>query len=99
AAPMQRPSTSSGAAASESVSAAWGNFLSRSRCTDIPVSVRHEAKRSLLNCIGTALGAARHPDLDRLVRLLRPVAGPAQATLIGRSERMDILNAAFVNAI
>ncbi len=96
---MQRPSTSSGAAASESISAAWGNFLARSRWTDIPVSVRHEAKRSLLNFIGTSLGAARHPDLERLVRLIAGVAGPPRATLFGRSERMDILNAAFVNAI
>jgi 2-methylcitrate dehydratase PrpD len=96
---MQRPSTSSGAAASESISAAWGNFLARSRWTDIPVSVRHEAKRSLLNFIGTSLGAARHPDLDRLVRLVAGVAGPPRATIFGRSERMDILNAAFVNAI
>ena len=96
---MQWPSTSSGAAASESISAAWGNFLARSRRTDIPDSVRHEAKRSLLNFIGTSLGAASHPDLERLMRLLRPVAGPAQATLFGRSERLDILNAAFVNAI
>ena len=96
---MQRPSTSSGAAASESISAAWGNFLARSRWTEIPVSVRHEAKRSLLNFIGTSLGAARHPDLERLVRLIAGVAGPPRATLFGRSDRMDILNAAFVNAI
>jgi 2-methylcitrate dehydratase PrpD len=96
---MQRPSTSSGAAASESISAAWGNFLARSRWTDIPASVRHEAKRSLLNFIGTSLGAARHPDLERLVHLIAGVAGPPRATLFGRSDRMDILNAAFVNAI
>jgi 2-methylcitrate dehydratase PrpD len=96
---MQRPNTSSGAAASESISAAWGNFLARSRWTDIPDGIRHEAKRSLLNIIGTSLGAASHPDLERLMRLLRPVTGPAHATLFGRSERLDILNAAFVNAI
>jgi 2-methylcitrate dehydratase PrpD len=96
---MQRPKTCSGAAAIESISAAWGNFLARSRWTDIPDGIRHEAKRSLLNIIGTSLGAASHPDLERLVRLIAGVAGPPRATLFGRSDRMDILNAAFVNAI
>ncbi len=96
---MQRPNTGGGASASESVTTAWGNFVARSRWTEIPAAVRHEAKRSLLNVIGTSLGAASHPDLARLVRLVAGVAGPPRATLFGRSERLDILNAAFVNAI
>jgi len=96
---MQRPNTGGGASASESVTTAWGNFVARSRWTEIPAAVRHEAKRSLLNVIGTSLGAASHPDLARLVRLVAGVAGPPRATVFGRSQRLDILNAAFVNAI
>ncbi|HEY7242791.1 MAG TPA: MmgE/PrpD family protein [Xanthobacteraceae bacterium] len=96
---MQRPLGAVNAAGNESVTAAWGNFLARSSWADIPASVRHEAKRSLLNAIGTSLGAASHPDVDRLIRLVAGLAGAPRATVFGRSERLDILNSAFVNAI
>src|SRR4029077_15832464 len=33
------------------------------------------------------------------VRVLMPYFGPAQATIIGRSERPDALNEAFLNAV
>jgi 2-methylcitrate dehydratase PrpD len=85
--------------AMESISAHWGDFVARSHWSDIPASVRHEAKRSVLNIFGTCLGAANHSDLASLMRLLAAVAGPPQATVIGRVERLDILNAAFANAV
>jgi 2-methylcitrate dehydratase PrpD len=91
---MENPSPATGG-----VTARWGDFVARSHWNDIPASVRHEAKRSILNMIGTSLGAANHPDLERLIKLLAAVAGPPQATVLGRVARLDILNAAFVNAI
>jgi 2-methylcitrate dehydratase PrpD len=96
---MQRPSPESERPATPCVTARWGEFVVRSRGCDIPASVRHEAKRSILNIVGTSLGAASHPDVDRLISLLAAVSGPAEATVLGRSERLDILNAAFVNAV
>ncbi len=96
---MQRSNIASGNAAGEGVTSTWGNFLARSCWVDIPASVRHEAKRSLLNFVATSLGAAGRPDLDRLIRLLAPFSGPPRATLFGRTQRLDILNAAFMNAI
>jgi 2-methylcitrate dehydratase PrpD len=86
-------------AAGESITASLGDFVARSRWSDIPASVRHEAKRSILNIFGTSLGAANHPELASLMRLLAAVTGPPQATVIGRIERLDILNAAFANAV
>jgi 2-methylcitrate dehydratase PrpD len=83
----------------ESITACWGDFIARSQWSDIPPSVRHEAKRSILNIFGTALGAAKHPDISSLVRVLGTISGPPQASVIGRAERLDILNAAFVNAV
>ncbi len=91
---MEKPSP-----ATECVAARWGDFVARSHWNDIPAAVRHEAKRSILNMIGASLGAANHPDLESLLKLLAAVAGPPQATVLGRVERLDILNAAFVNAI
>jgi 2-methylcitrate dehydratase PrpD len=91
---MERPSSTT-----KCVTARWGDFVARSHRTDIPASVRHEAKRSILNIFGTSFGAANHPDLESLLRLLAAVAGPPQATVFGRIERLDILNTAFVNAV
>jgi len=83
----------------EHVAHALGDFVANSKCSDLPASVLHEGKRSILNMIGSALGAAHHPDFERFIKLLAPVRGPAQATIFGRHERFDILNAAFLNAI
>jgi 2-methylcitrate dehydratase PrpD len=91
---MERPSP-----AAECITERWGGFVARSHWSDIPASVRHEGKRSILNMFGASLGAASHPDLESLIRLLAAVAGPPQATVLGRVERLDILTAAFVNAI
>jgi 2-methylcitrate dehydratase PrpD len=77
----------------------WGDFSNRSRWQDIPSSIRHEAKRSMLNIVGTALGAANQPAVETAVNVLLPFAGAPHATIIGRAERFDILNASFVNAV
>ena len=66
---------------------------------DIPDDVRHEARRALLNWLGCAIGAAHHETIERALAALAPFAGAPQATLLGRSERLDILNAAFLNGV
>src|SRR5215470_5533398 len=74
-------------------------FIVSTRFDDIPETVRHEAKRTLLNWIGCAVGGCREDTVSNVVTALAPFAGPGQATLFGRTERMDILNAALVNGI
>ena len=59
----------------------------------------HEAKRSILNFFATAIGSARDPVLDAAFTTIAPFSGPATATVIGRTERLDMLHAAFLNAI
>lgn len=73
-------------------------FVVGSRWADLGLTVCHAAKRSLLNFLGCAIGSAGLPAIDTLVEVLRPVAGPGRATVLGRSERFDALNACFVNA-
>jgi 2-methylcitrate dehydratase PrpD len=53
----------------------------------------------LLNWIGCAVGGCHEDTVSNVVTALAPFAGPGQATLFGRTERMDILNAALVNGI
>jgi len=77
--------------------AALARFVASSDARQLPERLRHEAKRALLNWLGCAIGASRHDTAERMIAALAPFAGAAQATLLGRTERFDILNAAMVN--
>jgi 2-methylcitrate dehydratase PrpD len=81
----------------ETPSVALSKFVTATGYDDLPQNVVREAKRSLLNWLGVAVGAARHETVDILLRLARETGGPAQASVLGRSERVDALNAALVN--
>ena len=74
-------------------------FLADSQWQDVPDEVRHEAKRTILNFVGAALAGCRDEAMELAVRALKPFFGQPQATVIGRSERPDVLSAAFLNAI
>lgn len=74
-------------------------YVTTARFDDLPDRVRHEAKRSFLNWLGAALGAARHPAMEAAARALAVVSGPPQATVLGRNTRTDILHAAFLNGL
>ncbi len=65
----------------------------------LPAPVLHEARRALLNWAGCAIGASGHETVENAWHAMRRFAGAAQATLLGRRERTDILNAALVNGI
>ncbi len=81
------------------VSRRLARFIVDSRWGDIPKEVRHEAKRALLNWLGCALGGCNDATVDTALAALRDFAGPPQATVLGRRERLDILNAAVINGI
>jgi 2-methylcitrate dehydratase PrpD len=66
---------------------------------DLPASVRKEAQRTLLNWMGCAVGGSRHETLDAALAALAPFCGPPQATVLGRRERIDVLNAALMNGM
>ena len=74
-------------------------YLVGAKYDDLPESVRREARRTLLNWVGVAIGGSRHETVEIAVAALTPFSGPAQAGLLGRRERFDIMNAAFVNGV
>jgi 2-methylcitrate dehydratase PrpD len=80
------------------VSAQLAAFLTNAVWDDLPAAVVHEAKRSLVNYFGCALGGCRDPVIEAAASALRPYAGRPVATVIGRGERTDALNGAFLNA-
>jgi 2-methylcitrate dehydratase PrpD len=74
-------------------------FIVSARLTEMPEAVRHEAKRTLLNWVGCALGGSQHETIANAISALSPFFGARQATLFGRSERADVLHAALLNGI
>ena len=74
-------------------------YVVESQYAEIPPALLHEAKRALLNWLGCAIGTARHETVERALAAIAPFAGSPQAALLGRRERIDILNAAFLNGV
>src|SRR5215213_2869039 len=74
-------------------------FIVNSRYEDIPQPIRHEASRALLNWLGCAIGSSHHETIECMLAALKPFSGPPQATVVGRADRLDILNAALVNGV
>lgn len=66
---------------------------------DVPETVRHEAKRSLVNYFAVSLAGCTDPTLDKAVRTYGRFSANRQASIIGRGERVDLLNAAALNAM
>src|ERR1700689_4832774 len=64
---------------------------------DLPESVLHEAKRSLLNVLAVAIGASRHPGVDAILRVARETGGVPVAPIVGRSVLADAHFAALGN--
>lgn len=78
---------------------ALGHFVAESAWVGLPEGLRHQGRRSLLNSVGCALGVARSAPVDMAVKTLLPLSGAERVSLLGRTERLDVLGAAFVNAI
>jgi 2-methylcitrate dehydratase PrpD len=68
------------------------------RWDDIPPEVRHQAKRSLINFFAVTLAGCRSRPIEIALRSLSGFSNARQAAVIGRSERIDALSAAFLNA-
>ncbi|MFY9694807.1 MAG: MmgE/PrpD family protein, partial [Xanthobacteraceae bacterium] len=80
------------------VSERLANFVTAIRWSDLPKEVAHAAKRSLMNFFAVALTGCRNETFEIALKTLSEFSGGRPATLIGRRERIDALNAAFLNA-
>ncbi|MDO8277511.1 MAG: MmgE/PrpD family protein [Burkholderiaceae bacterium] len=74
-------------------------YIVNSKPADVPEPVKREALRSFLNWMGCAVGGSQHETIDRALATLTEFAGKPTSTLIGRSERIDALNAALLNGM
>src|SRR5580693_6580873 len=64
----------------------------------LPSEVAHQAKRSLMNFFAVALTGCRDATIETTLASLGTFSAGGQAAVIGRSERLDALSAAFINA-
>jgi 2-methylcitrate dehydratase PrpD len=69
------------------------------RWENIAQTVRHEAKRSLLNYFAVGFAGAHDPTIEKLVSTYTSFSANERASIIGRPERTDMLNAAALNAM
>ena len=74
-------------------------YIVTSRWSDIPEGARDEAVRSVFNWVGCCLGGARHVTTDRALAALMEFSGTPEATVLGRTDRLDIMHAALMNGI
>jgi 2-methylcitrate dehydratase PrpD len=74
-------------------------YLVNARFEDLPAKVRKEGTRTLLNWVGVAVGGSHTETVDIAVAALNEFSGPRQASLLGRTERFDVMNAAFINGV
>jgi 2-methylcitrate dehydratase PrpD len=83
----------------ENVTETLARYLVAAKFEDLPADIRQEAARSLLNWIGVAVGGSRHQTVEIALATVSLFAGPPQAGVLGRKERLDIMNAALLNGI
>jgi len=73
-------------------------FVAETRWEALEPPIVHAAKRSLINFFAVALTGCREPAIETALQSLATFSGGRQAAVIGRSERIDALSAAFLNA-
>ena len=61
--------------------------------------VEREAQRTILNWLGCAIGAARHPTVEAALAAVQDLQPSPQATVLGRGEKVDMASAALLNGI
>ena len=64
---------------------------------EIPDSIYHLGKRCLINFLGVSLNASQDPSVDILLNLFREEGGAARASVIGKTFRTNLQNAAMAN--
>ncbi|MDE1138295.1 MULTISPECIES: MmgE/PrpD family protein [Paraburkholderia] len=72
------------------IAAAFAHGLHALAQRPLPANVAREAQRSLINVIGTSIGASRHPGVDAILAAARDLGVAPRAPVPGRTERVDV---------
>ena len=77
----------------------FARYVCSSKFEELPAQVKHEGVRAFVNWVGCAAGGVAEEDVLLMLDFLREFNGPREATVIGHRERLDVLNAAFINCM
>jgi 2-methylcitrate dehydratase len=80
-----------------SIAYQFARYALRLKYESIPKEVVHQAKRSLLDALGCAIGAYPAPGRPICEGLIEELGGPIEATVFGSGLRTSALNATLVN--
>lgn len=83
---------------SDDISSRLASFVADTPAEAIPESVRHDAKRAILNNFAAGFGGCRDVAIDAMIAVIAPLSGRPLASVMGRPERLGMLDAAWVNA-
>jgi len=86
---MSSPVSSPVSSPTSSVAEAFARGLHALAQQPLPADVAKEAQRSLINVIGTSIGASRHPGVDAILAAARELGVAQRAPVPGRKERVD----------
>ena len=75
------------------------NFVANHPSKGWSDSVEHEAHRTFFNWLGCAVGAAQHESADAALAAVQLLQPAPQASVLGRTTRVDMASAALVNGI
>jgi 2-methylcitrate dehydratase PrpD len=93
------PAAKAASVEAKDVTQTLARYIVAARYEDLPEAARKEVARSLLNWMGVAVGGSHHETVEIALAAVAPFAGAAQAGVFGRKERLDVMNAAFLNGI
>ena len=72
------------------IAAAFAHGLHALAQRPLPPAVAEEAKRSLVNVIGTSIGASMHPGVEAILAAAQELGAAPEAPVPGRTERVDL---------
>ncbi|WP_170289754.1 MmgE/PrpD family protein [Cytobacillus depressus] len=75
------------------------SHIKQTNYDNIKENAVYETKRSLLNWLGVAIGAANHESMDKVLSVSRMLGSTPQSTILGRKEKTDMLFAALLNGM
>ena len=75
------------------------NFVTNHPSRGWSDAVDHEAHRTFLNWLGCAVGASHHEAADAALAAVQMLKPAPQASVLGRTERVDMASAALINGI
>jgi 2-methylcitrate dehydratase PrpD len=93
------PQDANGSSKSIPITRTIAKWIVDSKPRDIPAAVRKEAVRSVVNSVGATVGGSADEAVTAALAALSPYSGAPKASLFGRADRLDPLNASLVNGI